>query len=111
MSAPQWEPVDNETNDLLSLVATGPVSTGTADREWEAFVAALHSINDYWGVIHPNALRSVVRGHVAPNRIGAFTNRALKAGLIAPTGEWEVSDDKHGKNAGKPARVYRLVHR
>jgi hypothetical protein len=50
-----------------------------------------------------------LRNVIAPKRIGAFTNRAKAEGLIVDTGEWQVSDDHEGRNAGRPARVYRLV--
>jgi len=112
MSAqPRWEGVDNETADLLSLVADGPMS-GHADHEWDHFVFALRDAA-IWGQprgrINPNRLRRLVRNEVAPRRIGAFTNRALSQGLIEPTGEWEISDDHEGRNAGRPSRVYRWI--
>lgn len=112
MSAqPQWSPVDDETADLLSLVARGNVSTDTADREWDWFRAALELVACMHpdDVISPNRLRPEVRDRVAPQRIGAFTNRALAQNLIQATGEWEVSDDREGRNGGKPARVYRWI--
>lgn len=106
---PQWSAADDETQDLLSLVAAGPMS-GHADEEWALFVAALKCCAGPWGaVISPNDLRPLVRDHVAPRRIGAFTNRALSQGLIEATGEWVVSDDTAGRNAGRPCRVYRWV--
>lgn len=109
MTAPQWEPVDNDTADLLSLVAMGS-STGSADEEWSDFVCALRV--SAWGPdgrINPNVLREEVRGDIAPRRIGAFVNRALARNLIETTGEWVVSDDTQGRNAGRPARVYRWI--
>ena len=105
-TAPHWSPVEDATADLLSLVADeGHPST---EFEWDAFVAALHKAADDQGVIYPNRLRPLVRGVVAPRRIGAFTNRAVRSGLVAYTGGWQVSDDVDGGNAGKPARVMRL---
>jgi hypothetical protein len=103
---PTWEPTDEA--DLLSLVATGTLATDTADQEWHEFVTALRFAADANGVVSPNRLRPLIRGVVAPQRCGAFTNRALSQGLIAYTGEWEVSDDRHGRNAGRPCRVMRL---
>ena len=102
---PQWE--DSGQGDLLELVAMGSPSTGSADEEWEFFVQALRNSGGGRHDIEPNTLREHVRGVVASKRIGAFTNRALRQGLIEPTGEWEVSDDTEGKNAGRPCRVYR----
>jgi hypothetical protein len=104
---PRWE--DSGQGDLLELVAMGS-STGTADAEWRAFVCCLRV--SAWGPngrISPNTLRREVRGDIAPKRIGAFTSRAVARGLIEATGEWEVSDDREGRNAGRPARVYRWI--
>ena len=108
MSAPRWSAHDD--GDLLELVAKGPLAPPTADEEWALFVSALRQARDpYNGEIKPNALRPLVRDHVAPRRIGAFTHRALSQELVAYTGEWQVSDDTQGKNAGKPARVMRWI--
>lgn len=104
---PQW--TDSGQGDLLALVAVGNVATDTAEREWKFFIQALLMARGWGDVISPNELRRSTRGEIAPQRIGAFTNRALAQKLIAPTGEWEVSDDRQGKNAGKPARVYRWL--
>lgn len=106
-SQPNWSPVDDDTADLLTLVAdAGHVS---ADWEWDYYVNALQNCAAVDGLIHPNLLRKHVRGSVAPRRIGAFTNRALSQGLVEYTGEWEVSDDHEGRNGGKPARVMRWL--
>lgn len=105
---PQWSPVDAETGDLLSLLADD--GTLHTEDEWEHFRRCLVvAARRGGGLIHPNALRPLLRGEVKPCRIGAFTNRALQQGLLSWTGEWEVSDDAHGKNSGKPARIYRWL--
>lgn len=109
MSAPTWSPIDDDTASLLDLVANDEV-TPRPQEEWEFFVRAVRfagTADD--GVVNPNTLRSLIRGHVAPKRIGAFTSRAKAEGLIVDTGEWVVSDDHEGRNAGRPCRVYRLV--
>ena len=107
---PEWSAVDDETADLLSLVAIGPISTGTAEREWTYFLDALASASLRRGddLIHPNDLRELTRGVVAPQRVGAFVSKAARAGLIVADG-WDVSNDHEGGNGGKPARRYRLV--
>lgn len=111
MSAqPQWESVDDYTSDLLALVAEGSPATPSVDEEWDAFTKCLQYASQIdCGPIYPNTLRPMVRGHVAPNRIGAFTNRALAQKLVEYTGEWQVSDDVAGRNGGKPARVMRWI--
>ncbi len=106
MSAPQWSPVDDETADLLHLVRDeGHPST---DHEWVAFVAAIRAAARD-GVVDPNAVREELRGVVAPRRIGAFYQAALKADLLRPTGQWVISTDTVGRNAGRPCRTYRLA--
>lgn len=109
MSAqPHWSPVDDDTADLLTLVCDeGHVS---ADYEWDHFVGSLREVALFGGgLISPNAIRPKLRGHVAPNRIGAFTNRALSQHLVEYTGDYEISDDTEGRNGGKPARVMRWL--
>lgn len=109
MSAqPQWSPVDDDTADLLSLVANDRMHPRPAE-EWAYFVSALRYAARRSGRIDPNNLRRYLRGNVAPRRIGAFTNRAKAEGLIVDTGEWQTSDDTEGRNGGKPCRVYRLA--
>ena len=103
MTTPTWAP--SEQDDLLALVAAGS-STGAADHEWDDYLEVLRTVAiDGAGTIRPNVLRPRLRGLIAPQRIGAFTNRAVRRGLVAYTGEWETSDDHAGKNGGKPARV------
>lgn len=108
MSAPQWSPVDEETENLLTLVADeGHVS---ADFEWDAYRLALVAVAERGtGIVNPNRLRDVVRGQVAPRRIGAFTHRALSQGLVQYTGQFVISDDTEGRNAGRPCREMRLL--
>lgn len=106
-TAPRWEPVDSDTADLLSLVSED--QRPSVDFEWSEFVRCIRHAADENGYVRPNRLRPLVRGVIAPKRIGAFTRRACAEGLIAATGEWETSDDIAGHNAGRPARVYRLV--
>lgn len=105
---PQWSSADDETYDLLALVANDQMSP-RPDEEWQEYRRALRLCADpFTGVLDPNKLRRCIRGRIAPRRIGAFTNRAKSEGLIADTGEWQISDDTEGRNAGKPCRVYRL---
>lgn len=104
---PHWSPVDDTTADLLSLVAD--TDHPSVDYEWDQYVAALDVAADPFGRIDPNRLRPLLRGVVAPRRIGAFANRALKLGLVEYTGRFVISDDTEGRNGGKPAREMRLL--
>lgn len=108
MSAPTWSPVDDDTADLLSLVAD--TTHPSVDFEWSAFVGVLSataSLHD--GRLDQNDYREQLRGVVAPRRIGAFVRKACTEGLIEVTDEWSVSSDKAGRNAGRPMRVYRWL--
>ena len=104
---PTWS--DSSQGDLLELVAQGSPSSPSADEEWETYQSALVEAADADGIVRPNVLRPLVRGRIAPRRISAFTSRAVARDLIVPTGEWEISDDHAGRNAGRPMRTYRLA--
>lgn len=106
-TAPNWSPTDDDTTDLLSLVAD--VDHPSVDREWSHYQDSLCVAADSSGRINPNCLRELLRDDVAPRRIGAFTQRALKLGLIRYSGEWVTSTDTVGRNAGRPCRVIELV--
>jgi hypothetical protein len=111
-SQPQWSATDDTTATLLTLVADA-----ASDAEWQVYLEALRiaaAIPDSPpDVIKPNTLRRVLNGYpehrrVAPRRVGAFASRAVRQQLVTYTGEWQTSDDTHGRNAGKPCRVMRL---
>lgn len=106
-AAPHWSPVDDETSSLLSLVAD--LDHPSVDHEWHAYLDALRQVAGPDGVVDPNRLRPLLRGVVAPRRIGALTNKALHSDVIEYTGEWVESDDTEGRNGGKPCRQMRLL--
>ena len=107
MSAYPSGPLDGYTGDLLDLIATEP--TPPVDREWADFTTALTAAADTHGRVSQNDVRPLIRGRVAPRRIGPFYRRACLAGLLAWRGEWAVSDDTEGRNGGKPCRVYEVA--
>jgi len=107
MTTPTWAP--SEQDDLLALVAAGS-STGTADREWDDYLEALRTVAiDGAGTIRPNVLRPRLRGLIHPRRVGAFASRAIHRGLVEYSGEYEESNDREGRNGGKPCRVMRAL--
>jgi len=104
-TSPHWR--DSEQSDLLELVAQGS-ATGTADDEWDLYVEALRTEAIHGaGDIDPNRFRKRVRGLIAPKRLGAFANRAVARGLVTYTGDYVISDDHEGRNAGRPCRAMR----
>ena len=104
MTTPRWAPVDDTTADLLTLVRDE--GHPSADHEWAIFTEAIVTASLFDGIVRPNELRPMLAGRVAPRRIGGFTNRALAEGLIEWRGDWQTSDDKRGRNAGRPAKIY-----
>lgn len=111
--SPRWAAVDDDTADLLTVLADdGTLST---EAEWDLYVRALRDVAENgWqiglaGVINPNSLRERLAGRIKPQRVGAFTHRALSAGLVEYTGNYVTSTDKRGRNGGKPARELRWI--
>ena len=103
MTAPEWEPVDAPTADLLSLIA----DADTAGEEWVEFRRILRFVAEHDGQVSPNAVREYTDG-IKPARVGSFYRRALLEGLIRWDGAWETSNDTRQRNGGKPVRVYVL---
>lgn len=104
---PRWS--DSEQTDLLELVALG-TPQGDADAEWEKFLDALTvAAFEGGGVVDQNVVRPLIRGAIKPCRIGAYYSRACARGLIEPTGQWSISQDREGRNAGRPMRTYLWV--
>ena len=110
MTAPTWLPVDDDTANLLDLLADdGTVST---DYEWDLYVQCLvEAASTLPGplLINPNKLREAIAGRIKPQRVGAFTHRALSQGLVEYTGNYVVSTDLKGRNSGKPMRELRWL--
>lgn len=63
------------------------------------------------GLVDPNAVRALLADangalDVNPRTLSARYSGLSRAGVLRQEG-WTVSTDTHGKNAGKPARVWR----
>lgn len=105
MAEPRWSKTDDDTQTILDLVAD--VDHPSVDFEWQVFKDAVTEVaKGNHGRVTQNALRPLVRGKVAPKRIAAFYNRACSINLLVATDDWVISDDKAGRNAGRPTRVY-----
>ena len=108
MSAPTFAPVDDDTADLLTMLAEDQTPLAVARDEWALFVAALDiATHPFDRTICQTILRDKCRDSIPPHKVGPFTRRALAEGLIEWRGEWEPSTDKAGGNTGKPTRIYR----
>jgi hypothetical protein len=110
MSAPQWSPVDDETADLLTLVADEHSIIG-ADvvplflAACEADAAAHH------GLVSVNRVRARLADADIPARRYSslwshFTGREKP---MAKTGEWETCQGSSSGNDGRPFPLRRWV--
>lgn len=107
-SVPRWSAVDDDTSDLLTLVANQQSALPEPERQWEHFLSVMRQVarRDMWGLfIDQNDARELLRGEVSPNRIGAFYHRAARMGLIRRAG-WNESDDRTSRNRGKPQNTW-----
>ena len=95
--------VDERTGDLLDLIAD--CWTHEAQR-----TAVEHTIlqvaADNGGAVDPNVVRRRIPTWVQPQVVGPTYRAMCKAGILQPDG-WVISDDRQGRNSGKPARTYR----
>jgi hypothetical protein len=95
--------------DLLALVADDHIHTG--DRQTiEAAIrddAAAHG-----GQVCPNRVRASLTNEygltVYPRVLSATYSALASAGVIEHDG-WTTNTDRRGGNAGKPARLWKLV--
>lgn len=77
-----------------------------AGSEWDISTAAIKqaAVN---GVVHQNDVRPIIRGRIAPKRIGQQYRHALRTGLLVEIRR-EPSRDHKGKNTHHTAGVYEL---
>ncbi len=102
-------PVDADTAATLQLVDGDPLHQADRARVDEAIrtIAAADG-----GVIDPGKVRRLLTNEaglsVYPRVLSARYFALRRAGVIEPAG-WTVSDDRAGRNAGRPARLWRWV--
>ncbi|MFD4250402.1 hypothetical protein ACFWQL_11750 [Amycolatopsis thermoflava] len=100
-------PVDAETASLLRLIAGDPLHAEDRAAVARAILAAAAADG---GRVDPNQVRKRIPATVYPRVIGAVYQALARAGVLQSEG-WTISDDRRGRNSGRPARVYRMVHR
>lgn len=109
MIAPPSAPVDDRTAALLRHVSGQEQHRLARER----IVAAIATVADEnGGRVDPNAVRALLsdeRGLTVPPRVVGSVYYALSEAGALHAEEWTVSNDRRGRNIGKPARVYRLV--
>lgn len=107
---PLWGPPDQDTLDTVDAV----------DRDWrrdhdrERIDAAIRRVAARdGGTVDPNAVRAELTGPhglvVNPRSLSTRYAALTRAGVLVETGEWVVSDDRAGRNGGKPLRLRRWV--
>lgn len=80
-----------------------------ADDREAVVEAIVRASLDGFGYIDPNVVRYYLRGQEIKRRVvGAVYHALARAEVIEPAG-WVISDDVEGRNAGKPARTWRLI--
>lgn len=102
-------PIEGETAEVVHSVA----HDWRSDEDWKAFVRAciFASVNDEHLVHVGDVRRLLTNEHgltIAPRRLSAFWNRAASKAGFLDFDSWEMNDDHEGRNAGRPARCYRL---
>jgi hypothetical protein len=107
MTAPRWEPTDAATGSLLDLLAADWLPFAEADRNLIAR-AIRDDAEAHGGHVSANRVRRRIPARVGPQRVGPVYRALCLQGVLAVDG-WEVSNDRNGKNAGKPCRTYRWV--
>lgn len=108
---PAFGGVAEETRDLLDLLNEASEERPSVDRDWDDYVMLLRQVADgHAGRIDPNLLRPLTRASTIPPRsISSFARKARTDRLVEDSGEFVISDDVEGGNAGKPVRILRWI--
>ena len=95
---------DPRTLAILALINGDPCH----DRDREAIVDAIRAAVRPDGTLSGNDWRPLIPSWCFPNVVGATVNAMAKAGVLIPTGDWDISTDTAGRNSGRPCRRYRF---
>jgi hypothetical protein len=96
-------PADFEKDAVLGLIAGDPLHA----RDRAAVVEAIAASVRPDGTTDANTWRPLIPSYVYPAVVGATVNALMKAGVLVPTGQWVTSDDRKGRNSGRPMRILR----
>lgn len=98
-------PVDEDTRSLLELIDGDPLH----DRDRAAVIAAIMAAAAAdGGRVDPNQVRKLIPDNVFHKIVGPTYMALARKGVLEVDG-WTVSEDRRGRNSGKPARCYRLI--
>lgn len=110
MSAPHFAPIDEDTNDLLHLVADVDSPIG-ADAP-ELFLAACRrDAMAHDGIVSVNRVRVLMaEAQVEPHRYSSFWSAFTGRGKPMQKAEgWETCEGSSSGNDGRPYRLRRWV--
>ena len=100
-------PIEGDTKATVDLVA----NDWRGDEDWRRFVEAVREVALWDGEVAPDYVREVLTSGmeltIPPRRLSAFYSRAVAQGLLEFS-HWGINGDTKGRNAGRPARFYRL---
>jgi hypothetical protein len=102
-AAAELTAADPVKDAVLALIAGDIVHK----RDRAAVVEAIAASVRPDGTTDANAWRPLIPPYVYPRVVGATVNALTKAGVLIPTGQWVISDDRKGRNSGRPMRVWR----
>jgi hypothetical protein len=88
---------------ILELINADPKHARARDAIVEAIRAAIRPD----GTVCSNHWRPHIPDWVNPRVVGATVAAPAARGVLIPTGEWDISNDRRGRNTGRPVRVYR----
>ena len=100
-------PIEGDTKATVDLVA----NDWRSDEDWRRFETACRASARIHGCVDPDLVRIMLTSHgeltINPRRLSAFYSRAVAQGLLEFS-HWGINGDTKGRNAGRPARFYRL---
>jgi len=111
MSAPHFAPVDDDTADLLGLIADDP---RVAD-DYALFLDACKTAALHDGLVRVNEVRELLTDRwgclvIEPRRLSAFWAKSTGRGKpMVKTGDWAVCKGSGSGNDGRPQPVRRWV--
>jgi hypothetical protein len=108
-ASPAWSPTDEATGSLLDLIAADWRPFAEADRNTVAG-AIRDDARFHGGEVSQNRVREAlaalpVFSQPKPQRVGPVYRALCLSGYLEFSG-WEVSEDRHGRNSGRPVRKY-----
>ena len=102
------EPISGDTKATVELVA----HDWLAERDYARFEAACRLEAGFGSTVDPNTVRHMLTNEhgltIEPRRYSAFWSRAAGKSGFLDFSHWGINGDTKGRNAGRPARIYKL---